>query len=111
MNRTQAQLIRARLAELSDLMASPAHGSDAVLWATARTFEAADQLLRAYLAGDSPEAADTAREALLEAVTNCRAATVATTSAIRAPAPPSPVGRAARDWTGADSADGDRRAV
>jgi hypothetical protein len=85
MNRGDVQLIRARLMELSLLMASSRHGSDAVLWATARTLEAADLLLQAYLAGQSPAAEEVTRKALLEAVTNCRAATVATTSAIRAP--------------------------
>jgi hypothetical protein len=92
MNSSQAQLIRSQLGQISDVMASPATGSDAVLWATARILEAADLLLQAYLAGQSPAAGGVAREALLEAVTNCRAATVAATTAIRAPgaARPSP---------------------
>ncbi|HEX8079887.1 MAG TPA: hypothetical protein VF557_06725 [Jatrophihabitans sp.] len=50
----QAELSRAQLGQISDLMASPATGSDAVLWATGRTLEAADQLLQAYPAGRSP---------------------------------------------------------
>jgi hypothetical protein len=84
MNRSQAQLIRTQLAEISSVMAAPAHGSDPVLWAAARILEAADLLLQAHLAGGPAATGDHVRQALLEAVTNCRAATVATTSAIRA---------------------------
>ena len=82
MDHVDARLLQGRLGELKDLVAKTDHGSEAVLWAIRLTMEATDQLLQAHLADES---GTTCRHALLEAISYCRAATVAVGHAIRTP--------------------------